>query len=320
MSNPTLIRALKFVLALALLSWLLQRGNLALSQLEALWRADIVTTLIVLSGLNLILANWRWMVLLRARNFPSGALPTFRLTLIGLFFSYALPGSVGGDFIKAFYVAQDHAERKIEAVMTVFVDRAIGLYCMLAMALFAMLLDVRLILSDPSLRAMALLSVGAFLALTLFLIIVGLQPQQIKVWLNKLPMGGTFAKVYDAFTLYAERPWALFNAFVLSFFSQIFAIAFIYAVGWFLNSPVSLDTYLFAVPIGFIISAIPISPAGIGVGQLAFAFLFHIHSHSDTSIGQVAVTAYQVAFLLWGLGGAVFYLLRKKPVVVMAAS
>jgi uncharacterized protein (TIRG00374 family) len=311
------MRALKFVLAFALIAWLIQKGNLALPQLERLWRGDIVAELLLLAGINLVLANWRWMVLLKARHFPSNPFSTFRLTLIGLFFSYALPGSVGGDFIKAYYVAQDHFDRKVEAVMTVFVDRIIGLYCMLAMALFSMVLDRSLILADPSLRALAALTFGSFLALTMFFGIVGARPPKIKEWLGRLPLGPTLAKIYDAFELYSSTPWALVNAFLLSLASQIVAVFFIFAVGWFLDSPIPINTYLFAVPIGFIVSAIPISPAGIGVGQLAFAFLFHIHSRTDSPIGQVAVTAYQVAFLIWGLGGAVFYLLRKKPMTAI---
>lgn len=318
MSNQALIRILKFALAFALIFWLAQKGILELAEIKSLFRPDILAVLTLLAGANLALANWRWIVLLNARGFNANFRSTYQLTLIGLFFNYALPGAVGGDVVKGFYVAQENPQRKMEAVTTVMMDRILGLYCMLGMAVASVFFDIPLILSNGTLRALGLATVGLFVGMTGFFMVVFskrlTQVFKLERLLRALPMGTKFVQIFEAVHLYTHSRMAVAWSLALSLFSQLVAVAFIYAVGFMLGDhEVTAQTYLFAVPIGFIVSAIPILPAGIGVGQVAFSYLFRLHSHTDTSIGQTAITAYQILVFAWSILGAVFYLMRKKP-------
>jgi hypothetical protein len=77
--------------------------------------------------------------------------------------------------------------------------------------------------------------------------------------------------------------------------------------------------YCFLVPIGVIVQALPISPAGIGVGQAAFFFLFNLSLGKESQIGPTAITTMQILQFVWGIVGAFFYLQRKKPVLEPAA-
>jgi glycosyltransferase 2 family protein len=75
------------------------------------------------------------------------------------------------------------------------------------------------------------------------------------------------------------------------------------------------------VPLGFIIMALPISVAGVGIGQAAFFFLFKAYTGHESQIGPNGITAYQLLQLALGLIGAVMYLQRRKalnPVAVAA--
>ncbi len=57
-----------------------------------------------------------------------------QLQMIGLFFNATMPGSVGGDIVKGFYIIKDqHQGDKTPAMLTVLFDRIVGL-----MALFFM--------------------------------------------------------------------------------------------------------------------------------------------------------------------------------------
>ena len=78
----------------------------------------------------------RWLLLLRTQEVYISYWPALKLHLLGLFYNNCLPGSVGGDLLRAWYVTM-HTEKKIEAAMSVFVDRAIGLICTVAMAFLA---------------------------------------------------------------------------------------------------------------------------------------------------------------------------------------
>ena len=318
MSNQALVRLLKFTLAFALIYWLTQKGLLEIAEVKSLFRLDTILILTLLAAGNLLLANWRWIVLLNARGFGATFGSTYQLALIGLFFNYALPGAVSGDVIKGFYVAQENPQRKMEAVTTVMIDRILGLYCMVGMALASIFLDIPLLLSSPAMKAFGLATAGLFLGMTVFFMIVFSKRLtrgfQLEKRLKKLPMGGKFHKIFEAVHLYSHSRGAVIWALVLSLLSQLVAVAFVYAVGYLLgDEQVGVQTYLFAVPIGFIVSAVPILPAGIGVGQVAFSYLFRVHSHTDTSIGQTAITAYQIVTFALSLLGAIFYLLRKKP-------
>jgi len=68
----------------------------------------------------------RWNMLLRVQSIKIGFWSAVRLHLLGLFYNNCLPTSVGGDFLRAWYVTR-HTDKKLEAALSVFVDRAVGL-------------------------------------------------------------------------------------------------------------------------------------------------------------------------------------------------
>jgi uncharacterized membrane protein YbhN (UPF0104 family) len=72
------------------------------------------------------------------------------------------------------------------------------------------------------------------------------------------------------------------------------------------------QAYFFVVPVGSMITAIPISPAGVGVGQAAFDALFNLYLGYNSHLGASVVTVQQMMMLLFGLIGAYFYVRRKK--------
>jgi uncharacterized membrane protein YbhN (UPF0104 family) len=55
------------------------------------------------------------------------------LHFLGLFYNNCLPSSVGGDLMRAWYVTK-HTDKKLQAALSVFVDRAIGLLGSILMA------------------------------------------------------------------------------------------------------------------------------------------------------------------------------------------
>ncbi|NJL25268.1 MAG: hypothetical protein HC902_08875, partial [Calothrix sp. SM1_5_4] len=43
----------------------------------------------------------------------------FSLYLIGIFFNFALPGSVGGDVVRGYYLVADHPERRMDSILSI---------------------------------------------------------------------------------------------------------------------------------------------------------------------------------------------------------
>jgi hypothetical protein len=81
--------------------------------------------------------------------------------LIAHFFNSFLLGSVGGDVLKAYYVARETHHKKTEAIITVVVDRIIGLFSMLILACIMMLLNTELLVTlNNKLKAVIWLILG----------------------------------------------------------------------------------------------------------------------------------------------------------------
>src|ERR1043165_5741490 len=80
---------------------------------------------IMLVSLTVTLA--RWHVLVRAQSLPFPMSEAMRLGFMGFFFNTFLPGSVGGDILKAAALTHGQSRRTV-AVATVIMDRVIGLW------------------------------------------------------------------------------------------------------------------------------------------------------------------------------------------------
>src|SRR5207302_6744765 len=105
--------------------------------LKAVWESHIIQgqpihsdclALAATLGLAAVLLTiLRWYFLVRAQGLPFTVTNALRLGLVGFYFSIFLPGSVGGDIIKAAFIARGQSRRTV-AVATVILDRAIALW------------------------------------------------------------------------------------------------------------------------------------------------------------------------------------------------
>src|SRR5262245_10163045 len=73
---------------------------------------------LILAGCS-AMQYYRWFLLVRALDLPFALRDAIRLGLVGTFYNTFLPGSVGGDFVKAFFIAKGHPTRRPAAVATV---------------------------------------------------------------------------------------------------------------------------------------------------------------------------------------------------------
>jgi uncharacterized protein (TIRG00374 family) len=91
-------------------------------------------SVVVFAAAQVIIAV-RWWLLLRAQSIHIEVLAAVRLFYLGLFYNNVMPGAVGGDLIKAWYVTK-HTEKRLEGALSVFVDRGVGLAGTLLLAIF----------------------------------------------------------------------------------------------------------------------------------------------------------------------------------------
>lgn len=319
--RQTLTLMAKFAVAGGLIWFLLSKGLLDPALFKMLLAPKVLTLGLSMIGVTLFLQAWRWQILLTVRDFKVSLYQANKLYLIGGFFNYALPGAVGGDVVKAFYLVRDYPKRRMEAVLTVVIDRLLGLYSTLVVAVVAIGLDWHLVMQNNTLKALSISTLAAFVFMSLFWITAFSHRVKklvrLELFLQRLPMGMSLARAYKAAQAYGDYRGTFAFTLLLSFIALLISIGFMMLVGVAVGeTDIGLSTFLFCVPLGFIASSLPISPAGIGVGQLAFLVLFQMHSGKVSSIGQTAITAFQAALFAWGLVGAVFYLMQRRTMSI----
>jgi glycosyltransferase 2 family protein len=289
--------------------------------------------LLVAAGLvatALTLQLFRWFILVRALDLPFTLRNAFRLGMVGVFYNTFLPGAVGGDLLKAYFIAKAHPERKTRAVATVLIDRAMGLFGLIlfvaGMGALAWSGGDPRIMANPELQWLIKVMAAVAGGTVLGFLVLGLLPQRrvdrfagrLK-WIPKI--GGSLAEFWYAVWIYRQRPRVVVLGVGLSALSH-FALVFAFHSASrvfppdFEGQQATLAEHMVIAPIGFIVQAIPISPGGVGVGEAAFAGLYKL-SGRPGSRGVSARLSMRVVEWIIGLIGYIIYLRMKKELPVV---
>jgi uncharacterized protein (TIRG00374 family) len=316
---------LKVAFAVALIYWLVQKGALDFNSLVRLASPSMIALALASIGVQLVANNYRWLRLLRCQGFQTTWRESFELSMIGVFFNFAMPGGIGGDVIKGYYLVRGHQEKKLRAALTIFIDRMVGFLAMIGMAWVAILFSLDRVLADSRLSSIALLVTLFFFGFLGFFVLcltTVLQRPTIHRFLFKtLPGGQTLHRLYEAIHVYRHSTGDLLLGVGLSVVGQFSTVILIYAIGKALNeTAIPFAGYMFLVPVGVVVQALPVAPAGIGFGQAAFYFLFNLYRQSQSQLGPIAMTTMQISSFVWGLSGAYFYLRLKSERRAPAAS
>lgn len=315
MVKQIVISVVKLSISLGLLIWFVRTGKLPLKEMMVLTDPKTFALGIVLSGMTLFFASERWRAILYSQDFKVPPLPTLRMTMIGTFFSTFMPGGVGGDVVKAYYVVQNLESKKAQAIATVLFDRLLGLYTMLVTAFVACLLEYEILMAHPVIKSFFLaLTTLVFLFTVMFFSLWSRRTVQFRDYLLKkvepIPFLSRNLSRLNQFKLNKTQ---FFQIIFMSLLSQACMFVFFVSIASLVGFPdIPIGVYLFVVPMGMIATAIPISPGGIGVGQAAFFFLFNLALNKETQVGAILITAFQVFTLIYGLVGAIFYVFLKQ--------
>lgn len=314
-----LTQLVKLSIGALVITWLISSGRLDVKELISLFKPQHLVILLGITVTNLVLNNYRWLLLLRSQGFKVNFESTLKLTFIGLFFNLVIPGGVGGDVVKGYYLIKDNKDRKMAAAASIFLDRVLGVVAMVLLTLFSVVVNFSFIMQRKELISLAGITSLLFIGICLFFYLSVSEKfyHSIQKIISKLPGSSKFLSLQNVLYSYRHSMGTLFKACLLSFVAQLVGLSFFIYVGYSLGyTDVSIWAYLFVVPLGMIVTAVPISPAGIGVGQAALLVLFDMYLGYHTSLGPVSITAYQMVMIMWGLFGSIFYFRGPKPQVV----
>jgi len=280
----------------------------------------ILASVIYLAGV--LLTFVRWYILVRAQELPFTLSNAMRLGSIGLFFSTFLPGSVGGDIIKAAFIAREQSRRTV-AVATVMIDRAVGLWglCLLVALLGTIFWTGGMLEADAAqtLQSIVMGSVMICVISAGVWILLGFLPewraQRFAGRLAKIPkLGHSAAEFWRAVWMYRRKETSIILALLLSLVGHVgFVLTFyLSALTVFTADQIpSLSTHFMIVPIGMAIQAGFPAPGGVGGGEYAFGALYKLVNYPEAN-GVLGALVQRV--ITWGvaLGGYIVYL-RMRP-------
>lgn len=317
-TKSILLTIFKLLFAAAIMAWLFSKNLLDFSFLTKFVDHPFV---FLFSGflmlLTLLITNERWRILLQTQDLPSGFWQTFKLTLIGIFFNFAMPGGIGGDVIKSYYLIKNNASAKAKSIISVLLDRLIGLHVMVFIAVVAMLSDFNFVVHNSQ-----MFTIFVILAASLAAGTVAFTSLQSRAEFFKKFWAGLFSKsaklkkfehIAEAVHKIGDSKTKLFLTYLYSAISQIISIGFMYYICTeALGLSLKPTSFFIIAPIGFILTALPISPAGVGVGQAAFLFLFQIYDPENKIAGPSGLTAFQTFQIFFGLIGGLLFILNRK--------
>jgi uncharacterized membrane protein YbhN (UPF0104 family) len=340
---------LKYVLGFGLLGWVIWRywqpgdGNPGLA--DALQQPIHALPLVIaclICMASLILTFVRWYVLVRAQDLPFTLGNALRLGMVGNYFNTFLPGSIGGDAIKAVFLAREQNRRAV-AVATIILDRIIGLvglFWVVAVlggvfwvtgridALAAQPADAESWALDPAARIKGIVGLALGVAVASLLFWLWLRSLSER-WANGFATtlgkvrwaGPTLAEFWRAVWMYRCRGRIVGLAMGMAMVGHLGFILFFYCSALTLLPPdkiPSLEMHCLLVPVGYTVQAAIPLPGGVGGGELGFGNLYELFG-AAFSAGVMASLMQRV--VNWGLGfvGYLVYL-RMKPALPAPAA
>ena len=264
----------------------------------------------------LAIGSIRWNIILRALDIKIPLSQSLNLTLIGHFFSMVMPGSVGGDVIKAGYATRLTSNRSTEAVTSILIDRVIGLASIILLTCIMCLFNKELFMSTPGTTHIwhVVVTTGALMPFG-FLLLFATDLFELIPLLKKLEQRSRLVqmlrRMYDAFLVFRQRPTLLIITGALSLLAHTLTATACFAVASAMSLSISLAECIALFPCIAAIGSIPTTPGGVGVREMAAVWVFStVGLEESAAFSLSAITTGCILF--WSLIGGVCFTVHSS--------
>ena len=184
----------------------------------------------------------------------------FSLYMIGAFFNSFLPGVIGGDAVKAYYLNKD-AKKLSLTLASIFMDRYLGYVSLMIIGIVSYPFAFRFFGGSVYRWVMPAIFAAFIVGSVLFF---------------GLKLGKRFKTVsefYEYFVLLKDRKDVLFKAVAISLIIQLTGFAAVGVLASALGEDIPIFLLFVFLPIIITITTIPISISGLGVREGSFVLL-----------------------------------------------
>ena len=272
-----------------------------------------------------LIAGVRWWWLLRVTGTDVSLWEALRFTWIGIFFNTAMPGSTGGDVVKALYIMKRCPGHRVQVMVSVIVDRVLGLGSL------ALLGAIVVLFALDRFATIAIGIWGVILGVGLLGTVAFSKRLRSLVRLNallqRLPprLGHVLRLIDQAVFAYRSHKWVIVGSLLTGVGNHIVSVLGVYLLGEAIGVGLPPLEYFVLIPIINIVSAVPLMPNGWGIGEWLYGGLFAKYGAVHLGGGAMAEAAmstrgvalsllYRIHLTCWSLLGGVVVLLEKDRV------
>lgn len=264
--------------------------------------------------LALAIAAFRLKLIIEAHGDIGITYPeVLSLTIIGYFFNNFLPTSIGGDVVKAYYLSKK-TKTGTESFALIFIDRAIGLFTLIFMALTA-LFFVKADIIDKSFKNIIYSIAAVSVLIMIFMVNRNFAKKFSFLLAFVRPVKEKLILVYEAANKFRHRKLLMLKSLAISVLSQLVYFMGIGLAAASIGLRIPIMDILLRMPIISVMSLLP-SINGLGVREGATVVLF------GGLVGKAnafALTVLMLAmlFITSILGGVIYslspqYKIRRK--------
>lgn len=302
---------IKLVFTCALLGWIISRADLGqmrevISGCRVRWL--VLALCLHCIGLMSSAVRWRELLLVHGIDIPVWMLG--RSYLVGMFFNFFLPGSIGGDVVRAYDVKKEQHSGTVSASVVLF-ERVVGVSTLLVIGAVVLGFQTAVSVPDSVYVVFACLLSGLLCA---FVPILFVRPETTHKILKTLRAPAfvcdKISVLHGTFRHYRGHKTTVVKAVLLSVVLQVNVIFYYFCISKALGFGVDMSYFFVIVPVAVITVMIPVTINGIGLSENIWAFLL---ANAGVSVGQAVLFSWTHLSLMlcFGIVGGVAYLLRK---------
>jgi uncharacterized membrane protein YbhN (UPF0104 family) len=305
-----IIILLKILFSCLLIAFLVFDESIKLSLLfkNFFLHLDKLFISILLIFLSIIIGSYRWYLILKVFKVNINLYTVFKITYIGNLFNSLLLGGYGGDAFRAYYIYKITNKKKITSLVTVLIDRiigVIGLFLVIFFFVFQVDGSLKLLLQTVELIRVKYIIIFIFILIVFFFFL----------YLYLIQKFQDFKEIIKKFIEYlVNNIFVFFISINLSIFIFLTVnfVAFLlskYLFGFDIN----LEVIFISNSIASFANIIPITPGGLGVGEYSFSTVIKVLIKNQELVGIVNIfIMFRLLNVITSLPSLYFFFSYKK--------
>ncbi len=258
-----------------------------------------------------LLFTKRYQIFLNASVHKIPFKTVLTIIMIGVFYNNFLPGGVGGDLMRIYYLKRkEKVSISSGSAITLF-DRLVGMLGLVFVAFFSLWLITQhsdaggeLIKNNQLLLTLTIACPVAVVAM-LFLLRVPRVYKLIEMILSKLFFGEKMISFMNAFQTVVKNTKVVVISFILCIFGHIFTLICISIIAYTLYGEQAVYATMAVAGVVILTSVVPITPGNIGWTEWLADNFYRAFGMEG---GATVFALWRVVMVLFSLIGGIFYL------------